>query len=128
MSAALEDIGYYSGSAFLEAEGLSGALNLLQEETHGDAAAMAELLPNIRALRGAMALTGTGGKEFTKILGEMESATGATDEAFQKQEKTFETFKNQMNRLSIVTGNIGKHFVDKIAGGATIALESIQQL
>ena len=128
MSEALQDLGYYSGSAFLEAEGLSGALKLLEEETHGDAAAMGELLPNIRALRGAMALTGTGGKEFNKILGEMENATGATDKAFEKQEKTFATFKNQLDRLSIITGNIGKHFVDQIAGGATTAFEGIQEL
>ena len=121
MQQALQGIGFESGSAFIEAEGLTGALSFLENQTGGNAAEIAKLLPNVRAMRGAMALTGVGGEEFTKILGEMESSVGATDEAFDKQEKTFDTLKNSLDNLQIVTGNIGKHFVDEIAGGATEA-------
>lgn len=125
MTAALEEMGYASGSAFLEAEGLAGALKLVEENTGGDAAEMSKLLPNIRALRGAMALTGVGGEEFTKVLGEMEKAAGVNKEAFDKQEKTFETFKNSITNLMIPVGNIGKHFVDKLAVGATQAAQGM---
>ncbi len=123
MIKALEDMDYASGSAFLKAEGLAGALKLLEERTKGDSAELAKLLPNVRALRGAMALTGVGGEEFTKILGEMEVASGVTQVAFDKQEKTFDTLRSAMGRVSIVIGNIGKHFVDKLAVGATAAAQ-----
>jgi TP901 family phage tail tape measure protein len=114
----LQEMGYESGSAFLKAEGLAGGLKLVEEATGGDAAEMAKLLPNIRALRGAMALTGVGGEEFTRVLGEMETASGVTTEAFEKQEKTWDTLKAAMGRTQIVIGNISKHFVDKLAVGA----------
>jgi len=121
MKIALEDMGYASGSAFLKAEGLAGALKMIEKHTKGDAAEMSKLLPNVRALTGAMALTGVGGKEFTRVLGEMEDISGVTREAFEKQEKTFDTLKASIANLMIPVGNIGKHFVDKIAVGATQA-------
>ena len=125
MTQALKDMGYESGSAFLEVEGLTGALKLIEDTTDGDAAAMAELLPNIRALTGAMALTGVGGEEFNRVLGEMEDVVGVTEEAFAKQEKTFDTYKNSVKKIQIVVGNMGKHFVDKLAVGATTAAEGM---
>lgn len=127
LSAALQDMGFESGAAFLKTEGLAGALKLLQDETKGDATALAELLPNIRAMRGAMALTGVGGEEFTAILKEMETATGATEIAFQKQEVTFQTFRNELNKSQVLIGNVSKFFVDKLAVGATQALEAVNK-
>ncbi|KKN59444.1 hypothetical protein LCGC14_0541560, partial [marine sediment metagenome] len=125
MTEALQNMGYESGSTFLKAEGLAGALKLIETQTDGDAAAMSDLLPNIRALRGAMALTGVGGEEFNRVLGEMENATGVTEEAFAKQEKTFDTYKNSLKKVQTVVGNIGKHFVDKLTVGATTAAEGM---
>jgi TP901 family phage tail tape measure protein len=127
MKDALEDIGVESGAAFLETEGLAGALSLLEQQTGGNASELGKLIPNIRGMRGAMALTGTGGQEFARVLREMESATGATQEAFEKQEKTFDTLRSALGRVQIVTGNIAKHFVDQIAVGATTAANSMLQ-
>lgn len=121
----LEEQGFASGAAFLETEGLAGALELLETATKGDATELAKLLPNIRALRGVMALTGVGGEEFVEILASMGDVAGATEEAFGKQEKTFDTLKNSMEKVMIVSGNIGKHFVDQIAVGATQAAEGM---
>ena len=117
----IKALGHESGAAFLETEGLSGALKFMEQATGGDAAKIAELVPNLRAMRGVMALTGVGGKEFARTLEEMENSVGATDVAFRKQEKTFDTLKNQLGKVQIITGNIGKHFIDEIANGATEA-------
>jgi hypothetical protein len=57
----------------------------------------------------------------------MATASGATDRAFQKQEKTFATFKNELQKSAIVFGNIAKFFIDDIAGGAQKALEAINE-
>ncbi|MEJ2248045.1 MAG: phage tail tape measure protein [Candidatus Lokiarchaeota archaeon] len=117
--------GYESGSALLESEGLSGALKILEKQTEGDSSSIAKLVPNIRGMKGVMALTGVGGKEFTRILEEMDNSAGATEEAFNKQEKTFETLTASLDKGSIIIGNIGKAFVDEIAVGATAASESM---
>ena len=125
MSKALEEQGHASGSALLESEGLAGALKFLDDTTGGSKEALSELLPSTRAVRGALALTGTGGAEFTAIMEEMGSAAGATDEAFGEQELTLDTLKNAMNKVELVAGNIGKFFVDDIAEGATKAAEGM---
>jgi hypothetical protein len=125
MTAALKEVGFESGDAFLQAEGLSGALKFLTEQSEGSSAKLATLTQNQRALKGVMALTGVGGEEFTRILDQMGNAAGSTQEAFDKQEKTFETLKASLGKVAIVTGNIGKHFVDRIAVGATEATERL---
>jgi TP901 family phage tail tape measure protein len=121
MTEALLEQGYASGSALLEAEGLSGALEFLETATGGSTEELANLIPNTRGVRGALALTGQGAEEFASILKEMETAAGATDEAFQKQELTWDTLNNQMEKIELLAGNVGKHFVDKIAVGAISA-------
>lgn len=127
MSAALLEIGYSSGSAFIEAEGLSGALEFLEGATGGSKDEMAKLVPNIRGLKGVMALTGQGGKIFNEVMIEMADSAGANQEAFDKQEKTFESLKNSMGKTQIIIGNIGKAFVDEIADGATTANEAMNE-
>lgn len=119
MTAQLESMGFASGSAFLETEGLSGALSMLEEATKGDATQLAKLLPNIRALKGVMALTGTGAEEFNFILGEMDDVLGMNQEAFDKQEKTWETAKNALHKVGLEVGVVSKEFVDGLATGLT---------
>ena len=87
MTEALENAGYASGSALLEQEGLAGAMKFLQKETGGSKEAMAKLLPNIRALRGALALGSQEGELFNQVLQDFSSSkvAGATDEALKRQ-------------------------------------------
>jgi TP901 family phage tail tape measure protein len=123
----LKEQGYESGQAFIQSEGLAGALELLKTTTESGKFEMAELTRNIRAIKGVLALSGEGAKIFNETLEEMENAGGAVNTAFAKQEKTFFTLKNEMGKTAIIAGNIGKHFVDDIAGGAQSALEALNQ-
>ena len=121
MQAALEKIGYESGSMAIESLGLKGALDAVIKSTDGSKEALSLLLPDAEGLTGALALTGEGGKEFNNVLKELQNSAGATEIAFNKQEKTFETFKNTASNLTTIVGNIGKSFVDELAVGATEA-------
>jgi TP901 family phage tail tape measure protein len=127
MTAALQSIGFESGAAFIESEGLAGALEFLEQQTGGNADELSKLIPNIRGLKGIMALTGEGGDIFAETMIEMGDSVGATTEAFDKQEKTFDTFSAAMDKVQIVVGNIGKHFIDQIAVGATVGAQSMLQ-
>lgn len=123
----LKEQGYESGQLFIEHQGLTGALDLLAKATTSGGYEIADLTGNIRAMKGVLALSGEGAKIFNKTLDEMGTSAGATNRAFAKQEKTFTTLKNELNKTAIVAGNIGKFFIDDIAGGAQSALESINQ-
>jgi len=119
--------GFASGQSFIEANGLTGALELLNKATTENGKEIAQLLPNQRAMKGVLALSGQGAIEYADALKAMEDSSGAVDTAFRKQEKTFATFKNELGKTSIIVGNIGKSFIDDIAVGAQEALESVNQ-
>jgi len=127
LSEALKKQGYASGTAFLKAKGLKGALELLQNASEGSATKLAKLTPNVRALRGIMALTKDGGEEFNSILKKMGKSAGVTDTAFKKQEKTFTTLKSSYNKSLILVGNLGKVLVDQAAQGAITAANSFNK-
>lgn len=128
----LEDLGYSSAQTLIEQKGLVGGVKEMIGATDGSNEAVSKLFPNIRALRGVLALTGEGAKDYNEVLQQMYESTGATDEAFQKQELTFETFQNATNKLAItlgdellpfiymVTENITK-FVEELTKGGQLA-------
>lgn len=105
LKAVFESLGIESAETAIEQDGLVATLNRVIGATDGSQEAMAELFPNVRALRGALALTGEGAKGFTDDLNAMAEASGATAEAFDKQEKTFETLNNNINKAVIEIGN-----------------------
>jgi TP901 family phage tail tape measure protein len=125
MEQTLKQIGFESGSAAIESLGFKGALDAVTETTGGSKEELAGMFRNVRALRGVMALTGEGASDFSEVLDEVTNSAGATEEAFSKQELTFETLKNTAGKLSIVVGNIGKTFVDELAVGANEAANSM---
>jgi TP901 family phage tail tape measure protein len=116
MTKALEDAGYASGSALIEAEGLTGALQFLQDTTDGNIEQLGKLLPNQRALKGAFALSGQGAIEFTAAMEAMQDRAGASDEAFEKQRLTFEELKNDMDKVQILIGNALLPVIDNLVG------------
>lgn len=91
MADAIARTNYESGEALLKAEGLSGAMNFLQRETNGSSAALATLMPNIRGMRGAMALMSEEGAVLNNVLADFASnrVSGASEEALKKQTDGF---------------------------------------
>ena len=84
-------------AATLEQHGLMGAMEILSElfnrvEKEGGQGiqVFANMIPNVRALRGAANLAGTQFEEFRRIQGLMVGATGATSEAFGKMSDTLQ--------------------------------------
>jgi TP901 family phage tail tape measure protein len=119
MTIAIEEFGFASGSALIDAQGLEGALEFLQEATGGNIEKMAELIPNVRGLKGALALTGQAAQIFEEDLIAMEKASGATNEAFEKQELTFDTLNNAVEKLQIQIGEALLPVVFELTKGLT---------
>jgi TP901 family phage tail tape measure protein len=108
LSEGLEEMGYASGSALLAQEGLSGAMEALSGHFGSNIDSMVELFPNIRALKGALTLTGEGARVFAGDLGAMANASGAASAAFEEQSKStsvqWQLLKNNLNAVLIELG------------------------
>ena len=72
----------------LKNKGLLSVLQELSEKTDGDAAAMSEILPNIRALSGMLDLMGGNAEDNIAIFKSLEDTTGSLDKAFAAAEQT----------------------------------------
>lgn len=85
---AIKAQGYESGEAMVKALGLQGTLDALAKTTDGNKEKMAALFPNIRALGGALALTGENSKGAQEDLKGMQDASGATAKALSQQSRS----------------------------------------
>lgn len=100
--------GFASGSAALDALGLQGVMLRLRKEVGGNAAAFQAFFPDIRSLRGALALTAADGENYIRVQKGMEQAGGATGRALEQQSKAvgfqLQILKNQATNLAISFG------------------------
>ena len=104
----IQQLGFASGQAIIDAKGFGGALEAIADSVNNDTTALANLFPNVRALNGVLNLTGANAAVFNEILGEMGDKAGATQEAFEKQMKSFSAqFKNFRNVLQVAAIDIG---------------------
>lgn len=96
----------------LTTKGLVKFINELKEATQGNTEQMATMIPEARALNAVLALTGKQSEEFNRITGEMSDVLGSTQEAFRKQEDTYEAQKEKLSLMvDAIQIKIGKVFV-----------------
>lgn len=88
LSSAIKETGASSGEALIKNKGFQGALEALVGTTDGSKSAVAKLFPNIRALGGALALTGKNTRGARADLAAFANTTGATDKALSQQSKS----------------------------------------
>lgn len=72
----------------IKSKGFAKFLAEVKEKTGGSTEKMGKLFGNVRALSGALVLTGKGFEDFNTSLGAMKNSAGATDEAFKLMENT----------------------------------------
>ena len=102
LSSAIQDMGYSSGQAMVDALGLVGAYQAIED--YGDGS-FSGLITSQEALQGALALTGEGASAFlTNFATDMEGATEAARE-IQNETAGWERFTSQIQQLAIATGD-----------------------
>lgn len=108
LSKAIKATGYESGEALIKAKGFQGALDAIVGTTNGSKAAVAQLFPNIRALGGALALTGKNSRGANADLKNFANTSGATNRVFNEQMKALSNqwakLKAQVSALLIQFG------------------------
>ena len=94
---------------------LLGVLELLKKAFDGNTAAMAEAFPNLRALRGVLALVGNNLETNRMITDALSDSTGVANEAFEAQADTLQFKLNQMlsayKTMNIAIGDALKPYV-----------------
>jgi len=127
-----EELGIEFNVAGLQAKGLSGFLQDVAEATEGDSEKMAKLFGDIEGLNGALALTGKGAEDFNNILSDMETSTGATDEAVAKMETglkdTMDRLKGLIDVMKIEAARAFAPFLTNVVEIATGFFEWIQNM
>ncbi|HUS80389.1 MAG TPA: phage tail tape measure protein, partial [Armatimonadota bacterium] len=122
-----KEMGYESGLSILQTKGLVGAIELLDEAAGGDAAVLAQMGFEMRALRAMYGLTGEAAGTYTENLNLMENAAGATNAALEEQAKStafqWARTKAALQATAIVIGETYLPAVNK-ALGVTTALAS----
>ena len=107
MTAALESMGYESGQALLESEGLQGALEALKGAVNNDELAFAGLFSSVEAQTAVLAMAGNQSENLASKTAEMYEATGAANAAFEKQTDTL-AYDIQMIK------NLGANFLTQL--------------
>lgn len=122
MTAVLKKNNFETGSAAIEALGLKGAMELLGRETGGSVEQMRALFPEVRGLKGALALLANEGENYNRVAAGVTSETermGATQRAFNEQSKGFsfqmELAKNSLMALGIELGQAVLPFLTTLA-------------
>lgn len=88
MQKTIKKYGYSNAQAMIKTKGLTGVLKIIQKETGGQADKMGKLFSSTEATTAMMALCGKNFNDFTTKTKAMEQATGATDKALAKINKT----------------------------------------
>lgn len=108
MTAALESLGYESGQALLESEGLQGALEALKGAVNNDELAFAGLFSSVEAQTAVLAMAGNQSENLASKTAEMYEAVGAANAAFEKQTDTL-AYDIQMIK------NLGANFLTQLS-------------
>lgn len=86
LSKALKQMGYSSGAAALEAEGLEGVITKLKDQVGGSSLDLANLFSDKSAKQAVLGLTGDLADTWHKKTEAMVQASGATETAFATQQ------------------------------------------
>jgi TP901 family phage tail tape measure protein len=113
MTDLLTKLGYASGQALLEQEGLAGGLQKIVAASGGSATALQKLFQDVQGLNGVLQLTGPQAGFFAeqaKQMGTANGVAGETTKALAEQQKSlsaqWDMFKNQLTELKIELGSL----------------------
>jgi hypothetical protein len=130
-------LGFESGAEMIAAYGLEGTMLRLRESTDENIAAFAKLIPNVRAISGALRETADDGKKTADAMQHLRETTVATFNAKYKLfiESDAQKVLAEMNKLHVfLTTDLGASLVSAankfmgFAGGADAIAAAIKAM
>lgn len=115
-----------TGAGLLTQYGFGAALKFVSDVAGDDADALGRLFPNVRALRGEVALSGQGLVDYNTELATLKSSSegvGATQKTFEIQTKSLQFALNQAKEsFRVAAIQIGSSFAPALIGAAHAAV------
>lgn len=122
---AAESMGLNFSASTLEAKGFKGMISDVMKATGGSADKMAVLFGEVRALNGAMQLTGDGMTFFNEALKKINDSTGASEAAYKKMVNTFANQSQMLiNTAKSVMIDVGSK-LEPVAAGISSSLSQV---
>lgn len=126
MSAALTKMGYASGAAALESEGLGSILNKLKDSVNGDEVAFAGFFSSVEAKNAVLALAGSQAENFVTKTDAMKNAAGAAEGAFQQQNKSVAAMAGKIkNYGAVMLTSIGEKALPVITDALSKVMDAM---
>lgn len=108
MAATMQNLGISLADLKNPSIGLTGVMEKLRVATGGNIVAASALFPEIRSLKGALALWANEGQNAKRVLDGMADSSGATKRAFDEQMRSFSAqitlLKNNAEAFAITVG------------------------
>lgn len=120
LSKALKKMGYSSGAAALEAEGLEGVILKLKDQVGGSSLDLANLFSNKTAKKAVLGLTGELADTWHEKTAAMAEASGATEAAFATQQSSVQAMAQKVK-------NFGQNMLTSVGEKALPYIESALQ-
>ena len=129
MEKTLKKMGYASGAAALESEGLGGILAQLKGAVNGDEVAFANLFSSVEAKNAVLALTGAQAENFASKTAAMGEAAGATQKAFDTQTASVAAMAAKLkNAGSVMLTSLGEKALPYIQGALEGVIDKLPAL
>ncbi len=129
MAKSLKALGYESGAAALEQEGLDGILKKLKDSVNGDEVAFANLFSSVEAKNAVLALAGNQAENFSTKTAAMVTASGAADKAFKTQTASVSEMMGKVkNAGSVMLTSLGEKALPYITAGLEKLVEKLPEM
>lgn len=129
MAKSLKALGYESGAAALEQEGLDGMLKKLKDSVNGDEVAFANLFSSVEAKNAVLALAGNQAENFSTKTAAMVTASGAADKAFRTQTASVSEMVGKVkNAGSVMLTSLGEKALPYITAGLEKLVDKLPEM
>ena len=128
MSELIASLGYESGAAMLQQEGLQGSIEKIVAAAEASGTPLQKYISSIEGQTLALALAGPQADAFTEKLAAMQDVTGASDAAFRAQAEGVNAAGFTMQQLVIKSEVLMQRLGDGLAPALAIVLDRITPL
>lgn len=121
----MSGLGFESGSAMIAQLGLRETMMTLSEATGGSVETMSELFSNVRALKGALALTSGEGAKYASIASKIEESSGRAGSA---QAALAEQSKSLTYQFQLMRNQVMAFALERMIEGLPVATAGLRAL
>ncbi len=111
----VEDLGFASSFALIQAEGFAESLRLVKQQADEAGTPLTDVFSNIEALQGILPLTGVSAEKFAENIEKIENSSGSTARAVSEMEKSFsQDMRKLRQNVNNILREIGRNLIEII--------------